>query len=134
MKHRNSTKQHLSQELEYLRKRVTELEARDNSLHIVENLLKTGEAGSVSILESITELVTLYDKDMAVLWSNRAAVKSAGKLLEKMVGLRCYEIWPGLISPCPNCPVKKALDTCRPQTGEILAPNGSWWYQGLSCS
>lgn len=67
------------------------------------------------------------DRDMHVIWANRAAGQSAGKNPEELFGARCHEIWQGKSEPCPNCPVVRAMETGQVCSGETTSPDGRVW-------
>lgn len=63
--------------------------------------------------------IELLDKDMNVLFVNDEVKKryNVQNLKEKV---HCFEFIRGLSSPCPNCTVKKAIETQEIQSGEIV--------------
>ncbi|MBW1965301.1 MAG: PAS domain S-box protein, partial [Deltaproteobacteria bacterium] len=81
-----------------------------------------------AILQSLVEHVVYHDKEMKILWANRAACESVGMSLEDIVGRFCYEIWAQRRSPCEDCPVRKARDEGKPQGIEKTTPDGRTWY------
>ena len=80
-----------------------------------------------AILDRLVELVAYQDKRMKVLWANRAACDSAGMTRDELIGRYCYEIWPRRKTPCPDCPVKKAVKTGKPHMHDIYTPDGRVW-------
>jgi PAS domain S-box-containing protein len=95
---------------------------------LAEKTLRDNERQKSLILNSTAEMVAYYDKDLRVIWANRASSESVGKSFEELVGLHCYEIWPQRDDPCPDCPVLKARDTKRPQQCERQTPDGRHWF------
>lgn len=79
------------------------------------------------ILDSLSELVVFLDRDLHVIWANRAAGESVGKDPRALFGAKCYEIWHGRRSPCKGCPVVQAIATGQPSSGEIASPDGRVW-------
>ncbi|MEW6457976.1 MAG: PAS domain-containing protein [Bacillota bacterium] len=77
-----------------------------------------------SILDLLPEELVCHDPDLRVLWANRSAAVSAGLAPEVLLGRHCYEVWHHRSEECPDCPVRKALQTGRPQEGEICTPDG----------
>ncbi len=48
------------------------------------------------------------------------------------MGRHCYELRHQRSEPCANCPVAKARETGRPQSGEMVSPKGAVWsVQGV---
>ncbi len=96
-----------------------------------EEELKAAEQEKGAILSSLMEHVIHQDKDMKIVWANRAACESVGKRQEEIIGCCCYEIWQGREDPCPDCPVKLAMETGKPQEVEKDSPDGrSWLIRG----
>ena len=81
----------------------------------------------VSILDNLIEHVVYQDREMRVLWANRAACESVGVKREELIGRHCYELWPRRKDPCPDCPVIKAMQTGEPQKIEKTTPDGRPW-------
>jgi PAS domain S-box-containing protein/putative nucleotidyltransferase with HDIG domain len=81
----------------------------------------------IDFLDAMTELVIYQDKQMRVLWVNRAAGDSVGRTPEQLLGLHCYEIWPQRDRPCEGCPVVRAQESGRPCQSEITTPDGRIW-------
>jgi len=96
-----------------------------------EQALEKAEQEKETILDSLAELVAYHDREMTILWANRAACESVGMTREELIGRHCYEIWGEGGQPCPNCPVAKAITTGRTQGGERWSPDGrAWFIQG----
>jgi len=96
-----------------------------------EQALRASEKEKAMILESVSELVSFQDRDLRVIWANRAAAESVNSSLEDIVGRRCHEIWNHLEAPCPGCPVLRALETGQPQETEMTSTDGRvWWIRG----
>jgi len=94
----------------------------------VEKELRHSEQEKKTILDSLVEHVVHEDTDMKVIWANRAACESAGLPREELIGHFCYQIWPKLSKPCPDCPVVVAMETKEPQEIEKSTPDGNAWY------
>jgi PAS domain S-box-containing protein len=80
------------------------------------------------VLDSVSELVTLMDPEMKILWGNRAAADSLGITPQQLVGKRCYELWHEREEPCVGCPISASLETGQPESGEIITPDGRMWH------
>ena len=52
-----------------------------------------GRTGKALVLDSTVEMFTYYDRDLNVIWVNRAAAAFIGREPADLVGYRCYEIW-----------------------------------------
>ena len=112
-----------------------ELEIRVKDLeHEVEKLRRAAWAHQESeqekeaILNSLVEHVIHEDKEMKILWANRAACESAGLTCEQLIGRHCYEVWLQRSDPCMDCPVVKAMKTRQPQEIAKKTPDGRAWF------
>ncbi len=79
------------------------------------------------LLDSISELVSVQDKDLKILWANKAAADSIGSTPKDLIGMHCYEIWEQSDKPSKNCPVLKAIKTGIPCQNEMSTPDGRFW-------
>ena len=80
------------------------------------------------ILNSTNELITYYDTNLSIIWTNRLSSKSIGKTPEEVIGKHCYELWHQRKAPCTQCPVLKALHDKMPHDGINQTPDGRYWY------
>ncbi len=113
---------------EELGKRVKDLEHEVEKLRRAAWEQQESERGKEAILNSLVEHVIHADKEMKVLWANRAACESAGLTCEQLLGRHCYEVWLQRSDPCPDCPVVKAMETCQPQEIVKYTPDGRAWF------
>ena len=89
---------------------------------------KLTEQEKTAMLNSMAEHVIFHDKNMKIVWANRAAAKSVGMTTEELVGMNCYEIWQKRDTICEGCPVLKALETGTPHDNEMTTPDGRSWF------
>ncbi len=99
----------------------------EDALRRSKQTLEASERGKVSILDSLAEIVTYQDTDLVIRWANRAAMEHAEARRTELLGRRCHEVHHGLAEPCRECPVREALRTGEPCTGEVPAPEGRVW-------
>ncbi|MBW2246334.1 MAG: PAS domain S-box protein [Deltaproteobacteria bacterium] len=111
-----------------LETRVKELEKSDVERKSVENVAQVSKQEKKTILDSLIEHVAYQDTEMKIKWANLSACESANMKHEDIVGCYCYEIWARRSAPCPDCPVIKAMETCRPQAIERFTPDGRYWF------
>jgi PAS domain S-box-containing protein len=71
-----------------------------------EDALKKSEKKLQGILDGLTELVCVIDKNYNILWGNKKLRDSFG---EKLKGEKCYEIFYQSKKPCNPCIVQKTL-------------------------
>lgn len=115
-------------------------DAKDNSLGHRESIrditarkkaeeaLEKAEQEKERILDSLSELVIHQDRDMTILWANRAACESVNLTREQIIGQHCYELWAQRETPCEDCPVVRAMQTGKPEEGERVTPDGRAWF------
>ncbi|MFW6066520.1 MAG: PAS domain S-box protein, partial [Planctomycetota bacterium] len=92
-----------------------------------EQRLRQSERDKAVILSTVSELVNYQDKDLRVIWANRAAGESVGRDPAELVGRYCYEIWHGRDRPCDGCPLVRAIESGRQQEGRMTSPEGRVW-------
>jgi len=116
---------------EELERRIKDLEDKVEKLSRASWEQQESEQEKAVILDSLVEHVIYEDKEMKILWANRAASESAGLVYEQLIGRHCYEVWPQRSDPCPDCPVVKAMETDQPQKVTKKTPDGrAWFIQG----
>jgi PAS domain S-box-containing protein len=93
-----------------------------------ENALQKAEQEKEKILDSLAELVAYQDRDMRILWANRAACESVNLTRDQITGRHCYELWGEGDQVCPNCPVVRAMETGVTEQGERIASDGRAWF------
>jgi PAS domain S-box-containing protein len=105
------------------RESIRDITARKKAEHA----LQQTEREKGIILDSLTELVVHQDRDLNVLWANRAACDSVQRTREEVIGQRCYQLWGEGDEPCKDCPVVKAIEMgCRAEV-EKTTPDGRTW-------
>ena len=89
--------------------------------------LQDSEAQKNAILNGITTNIALVDKELKILWVNNAALNSAKKLGEEMIGSTCYSFWGDKVAPCANCPTIRAFQTGKSEHVIVETPDGRIW-------
>ena len=107
---------------------IQELRIHQVELEIQNKELRKIEQEKIAILDSLVEHVVYQDREMKILWANRAACESVRMKREDLLGQYCHEVWADRRRPCEDCPVRKAHDTKQPQQVEKMTPDGRWWY------
>jgi PAS domain S-box-containing protein len=102
---------------------------KERQSKIIEELERSGKQIE-TILDTMSELITLMDPDYKILWANKAAhsaYKRATTKTEGIEGNYCYEIWTDDNKPCEKCPLIKALETGKIEEQEIIKTDGRKW-------
>ena len=68
---------------------------------------------------TMTDFVSVHDKDFKVIKANQALCDFLGKSSEEITGKFCYQLFHNRDEPFENCPHKKAFETGHPVT-EII--------------
>lgn len=89
-----------------------------------EQALKVAEHEKAIILDSMTETVTFHDRDLKIIWANKAAGKDVGKSAEELVGTYCYKVRHNEDDPCEECPVERVWETGAFQAQEVMSKTG----------
>lgn len=79
------------------------------------------------ILDLHPALLVIQDTENRILWVNRAGCESAGMARDRLIGRRCFEVWPGFYESCRGCPVVKCRETGEPESGVVRTPDGRAW-------
>ena len=70
--------------------------------------------------DSITDLISIHDKDFNIITANRAFKEYFSLSSEDVINKKCYDFFHGTDSPTIDCPHSITLNNNRPATGEIL--------------
>ncbi|MDY6826080.1 MAG: cache domain-containing protein [Bacillota bacterium] len=79
------------------------------------------------ILENMAELVTYMDREMRIIWANRAVTGNHRQEPYEYMGEKCFQVWHGYTQPCPGCPVVECLETGCRTVNTIEYPGGRCW-------
>ena len=93
----------------------------------IEDALLNSEAQKNAILNGITTNIALVDKELKILWANKAAAISVSKQVDDIVGHPCYFFWGNKVAPCVNCPTIKAFQTGKSEHIIVKTPDGRIW-------
>ncbi len=92
-----------------------------------EDKLRESEAQKTAILDGITANIAFVDKDLKILWANKAAAKSVNKSPAEMIGHTCHAFWADPAHPCVNCPTIKVFETKQSEHTIMHTPDGRVW-------
>ena len=79
------------------------------------------------LLNGIPDIISLYSKELKILWANQAAFSAFGKNNTGMAGKYCYQLHHGRSEPCESCPVQKSFCSGKMAIGEITSDDGQIW-------
>jgi PAS domain S-box-containing protein len=90
--------------------------------------LKSSEKMLESMFNAVEDVVIFHDIDLKVLKANKAAGEPAGMTPNNLKGEKCFEVWmENQFEVCPDCPVQRALESKKPQTGTVQSADGNFW-------
>ncbi len=73
--------------------------------------------------DSITDLVTIHDKDFRLVKVNKVFAETLKMKPEELIGKHCYEVVHGTNEPAPNCPHKQTLADGKSHRAEFFEPH-----------
>lgn len=106
----------LIEAIEKLKKEIAERKRAE------EEIRRAAEEWSLTF-DSITDLVSIQDRDFSLVRVNKAFAEVFKKKPEELIGKHCYEVVHGTKEPWPDCPHKEALETKKPVRKEFFEPN-----------
>jgi len=76
-----------------------------------------------AVLNTVSDAITVIDRDLKVLYQNEAVQKLYGA----KVGETCYEAYRGRQEPCENCIILDVIKDGKPQSAlrDVRLPNGN---------
>jgi PAS domain S-box-containing protein len=82
-----------------------------------------GEALFEAVLNTVSDAITVIDKDLRVIFQNEAVQKLYGA----KIGETCYEAYRGREEPCENCIILDVIKDGKPKSAlrDIRLPNGN---------
>ena len=90
-----------------------------------DELLRKSEREKQAILNGLKDVTVEYlDPELRIIWRNNATPGASGCSSAEMCGKFCYEVARNRNEPCPDCTALKAIQTGRPQEGEVTMPSG----------
>jgi len=106
-----------------LEARQIELEQKNEELRRIQDKLKQESQEWKATFDSISELVSIHDKDFNIVNINKAFAEAFKTGPEHIIGKKCYELLHDSAQPWPNCPHRQALESGKPSIEEFWEPN-----------
>ncbi len=89
-------------------KNITEKKRLEEMIQESKNKLQT-------LFDSITDHITVVDKNYNIVMANRMVASSVGERPENLIGKKCYEIYSEDKIPCRNCVLKRTIESEKPE-------------------
>lgn len=124
------TNQELIKENASLKRRIKKLEKSEAEYRRAEEHTAESEREKAVILDTMSEIVVYIDRDMKVIWANRAMYDAFNLKPETFVGKQCYR-YHKRKDPCSFCPALKAMETGQPQVySNLKSYDKNWVLRG----
>ncbi|MEW6715324.1 MAG: PAS domain S-box protein, partial [Nitrospirota bacterium] len=73
--------------------------------------------------DSISDMVSLHDRNFRIVRVNKAMADFFGKEPDELIGRYCYEVFHNSKEPWPDCPHRRAMDSKRSVTADVNDPH-----------
>jgi len=73
--------------------------------------------------DSITELVSIVDRNLRLIKVNKAFADTFGMKIKNIIGKTCHEVFRGVKHPYPLCSHQETMETQKPVTEEFFEPS-----------
>jgi diguanylate cyclase (GGDEF)-like protein/PAS domain S-box-containing protein len=87
-----------------------------------EDVLKQASDEWRITFDSITDLVSIHDREFRIVKVNRAFADAFNKDPRELIGRFCYDVLHQRSDPCPDCPHVKTIETKKPARIEMTEP------------
>ena len=87
-----------------------------------EDVLKQASDEWRITFDSITDLVSIHDREYRIVKVNRAFADAFHKDPRELIGLRCFDVLHHRSDPCPDCPHAETMRTKKPARIEMTEP------------
>ncbi|OKY75971.1 MAG: hypothetical protein BM485_06455 [Desulfobulbaceae bacterium DB1] len=99
------------------------LRRRDTALHESSRQIRKSRDELDKTFDAIGDIITIQNDDMRITRINRAGCAAFGGSEQDIVGKYCYEVFRGIMSPCPGCPELQAFAEKRIHSAVIEHEN-----------
>jgi len=117
----------LSCENDKLRHQIADLEVLKLDNERIQETLRRSEEEKAAILDAMFEFVVLANRDLEILWTNKAVNIGLGLSPDQIKGKHCYELLLNISKPCKHCNALEALKTMQAIIIEDRSVLGKIW-------
>jgi PAS domain S-box-containing protein len=106
---------------------ITERKKAEEALESSERRYRGLSRQFHGLLDAIPDSIMLLDRDLSILWANRATAEAVGAAPERLEGRCCHEAWHRRATPCGTCPVSRSFASGRPLAEILKGEDGRTW-------
>ncbi len=77
-----------------------------------------------ALLDAIPDDIILLNRDMVVLWANKAFAFKVRKSADEIIGKYCYKLCCNIPTLCKSCPVDESFKSGREEAARVLNSEG----------
>jgi len=99
------------------------LQAENTERKKAEEALRRAAQEWRTTFDSITDLVSIHDKDFKIVRANKSFADAFNMKPKEIIGKNCYDLMHGTKEPPSFCPHKQALETGKPHCTEVFEPH-----------
>jgi len=72
--------------------------------------------------DSISEYISIHDREFKITRVNKSLCRKLNMEPQEIIGRYCYELFHGTVTPYPNCPYEKAIETKTATMADFFEP------------
>ncbi len=80
-----------------------------------------------ALLDAVPDSITLYDRQLKVVWANNSAAKAVGQNLPDITGSYCGDMWLKRGSVCDLCPTSRSFQYKESANEVVTSREGRVW-------
>ncbi len=100
-----------------------EVETKTRKLRESKDLIYLSQQDWEDTFNTITDMITVHDRDFNIIRHNKAAEKILGLPVPEPAGTKCFKYYHGTDRPPENCPSCRCLKTQKSSTFEYFEPH-----------
>ncbi len=78
-----------------------------------------------NVLNTVPDLISVQDAELNILYSNWSGFGGIPEE-KRILGAKCFRAYRGYEEICPDCQLRKVLQTKKPFQTEVKLPDGTW--------
>jgi PAS domain S-box-containing protein len=82
--------------------------------------------------DAINDGVSIHDNEMTIVRANKSLGEFLGTPSEDLLGRKCHKVFHNSAEPHPDCPLRRAMNSQKPEFSEFLEPFLNRWLS-IAC-